>query len=39
MDRSFISDLKNGKKEVCLRNLELLAITFGVSVSKLLSGL
>jgi transcriptional regulator with XRE-family HTH domain len=24
MDRSFISDLENGKKEICLRNLELL---------------
>jgi Helix-turn-helix. len=39
MDRSFISDLENGKKEICLRNLELLATTFGLSMSKLLSGL
>jgi transcriptional regulator with XRE-family HTH domain len=39
MDRSFISDLENGKKEICLRNLQLLATTFGMSVSKLLSGL
>jgi transcriptional regulator with XRE-family HTH domain len=39
MDRSFISDLENGKKEICLRNLQLLATTFGVTVSKLLSGL
>jgi transcriptional regulator with XRE-family HTH domain len=39
MDRSFISDLENGKKEICIRNLELLATTFGVSISKLLSGL
>jgi transcriptional regulator with XRE-family HTH domain len=39
MDRSFISDLENGKKEICLRNLELLATTFGMTVSKLLSGL
>jgi transcriptional regulator with XRE-family HTH domain len=39
MDRSFISDLENGKKEICLRNLQLLASTFGVSVSKLLSRL
>jgi transcriptional regulator with XRE-family HTH domain len=36
--RSFISDLENGKKEICIRNLELLATTFGVSISKLLSG-
>jgi len=39
MDRSFISDLENGKKEICIRNLELLATTFGISISKLLSGL
>ena len=39
MDRSFISDLENGKKEICLRNLELLATTFGMTVSNLLSGL
>ena len=39
MDRSFISDLENGKKEICLRNLELLATTFGITPSKLLSGL
>ena len=39
MDRSFISDLENGKKEICLRNLDVLATTFGMTVSKLLSGL
>jgi transcriptional regulator with XRE-family HTH domain len=39
MDRSFISDLENGKKEISLRNLQLLATTFGMTVSKLLSGL
>ncbi|MGB9432529.1 MAG: helix-turn-helix transcriptional regulator [Candidatus Acidiferrum sp.] len=39
MDRSFISDLENGKKEICLRNLELLATTFDMTVAKLLSGL
>jgi transcriptional regulator with XRE-family HTH domain len=39
MDRSFISDLENGRKEICLRNLELLAKTFGMSVSKLMSRL
>jgi len=35
MDRSFISDLEKGKKEICLRNLEVLATTFGMSISKL----
>jgi transcriptional regulator with XRE-family HTH domain len=39
MDRSFISDLENGKKEICLRNLELLATTFGTTISKLISRL
>jgi transcriptional regulator with XRE-family HTH domain len=37
MDRSFISDLENGKKEICIRNLELLAITFGMTISQLMS--
>jgi transcriptional regulator with XRE-family HTH domain len=39
MDRSFISDLENGRKEVCIRNLELLATAFGVTISKLMSRL
>lgn len=39
MDRSFISDLENGKREICIRNLELLATTFNMTVSKLLSRL
>ncbi|HXT76635.1 MAG TPA: helix-turn-helix transcriptional regulator [Candidatus Eisenbacteria bacterium] len=39
MDRSFISDLENGRKEICLRNLELLATTFGMTISKLMSRL
>jgi transcriptional regulator with XRE-family HTH domain len=39
IDRSFISDLENGKKEICIRNLEVLATAFGMTVSKLLSRL
>jgi transcriptional regulator with XRE-family HTH domain len=39
MDRSFISDLENGRKEICIRNLELLARTFDMTVSKLMSRL
>ncbi|WP_414648601.1 helix-turn-helix domain-containing protein [Edaphobacter sp.] len=39
MDRSFISDLENGRKEICIRNLELLATAFGTSISKLMSRL
>lgn len=26
MDRSFVSDLENGKKEVCIRNLKAFAL-------------
>lgn len=37
MDRSFISDLENGKKEICIRNLEVLARAFDKTVSQLLS--
>jgi hypothetical protein len=39
MDRSFIWDLENGRKEICIRDLELLATAFGISVSKLMSRL
>jgi transcriptional regulator with XRE-family HTH domain len=39
MDRSFISDLENGKKEICIRNLEVLAATFDMTISKLMSRL
>jgi transcriptional regulator with XRE-family HTH domain len=39
MDRSFISDLENGKKEICIRNLEVLARAFEISVSQLMSRL
>jgi transcriptional regulator with XRE-family HTH domain len=39
LDRSFISDLENGKKEICIRNLEVLAVAFKMTVSQLLSRL
>jgi transcriptional regulator with XRE-family HTH domain len=39
MDRSFISDLENGKKEICLRNLEVIAVAFGLTPAQLLSRL
>jgi transcriptional regulator with XRE-family HTH domain len=28
MDRSLISDVENGRKEICIRSLELLATAF-----------
>jgi transcriptional regulator with XRE-family HTH domain len=39
IDRSFISDLENGKKEICIRNLEVLATAFGLTVSQLMARL
>lgn len=37
IDRSFISDLENGKKEICIRNLELIATAFDMTLSQLMS--
>jgi len=37
MDRSFISDLENGKKEICIRNLEVIAAAFDMTVSQSMS--
>ena len=39
IDRSYISDMENGKKAVCLPNLQVIARSFGMSMSKLLSGM
>lgn len=39
LDRSFISDLENGKKEICIRNLEVLATAFEMTVSQLMARL
>jgi transcriptional regulator with XRE-family HTH domain len=39
IDRSFISDLENGRKEICIRNLELLARGFEMTVSQLMTRL
>ncbi len=37
IDRSFISDLENGKKEICIRNLEVIATAFEMTISQLMS--
>jgi transcriptional regulator with XRE-family HTH domain len=37
--RPFISNMENGKKEPCLRTLEILADSFGTTLPKLLSRL
>lgn len=39
IDRSFISDLENGKKEICLRNLEVIAEAFDMTLAQLLARL
>ena len=39
IDRSYISDMENGKKAVCLPTLQKIAKTFGISMSQLLSRL
>ena len=39
LGRIYISDLERGKKEICLRNLERLAKTFNIPLSKLLEKL
>jgi transcriptional regulator with XRE-family HTH domain len=39
IDRSFISDLENGKKEICLRNLEVIASAFDMTISQLMTRL
>jgi transcriptional regulator with XRE-family HTH domain len=39
IDRSYISDMERGKKNVCLPTLEVFAQGFGISISKLVSRL
>ena len=39
IDRSYISDMEGGKKNVCLPTLEVFALGFGMSISKLVSKL
>ena len=39
LGRPFISNLETGKKEPCLRSLEILAIAFDLSLAQLMRGL
>jgi transcriptional regulator with XRE-family HTH domain len=39
LGRIYISDLERGKKEICLRNLQILAATFQKDLPALLAGL
>ncbi len=36
LDRSYLSDLERGRREICLRNLEVIALGFGLKPSELL---
>jgi len=38
IDRGFISDLENGKKEICLRNLEVIAAAFDMTLNDFSRG-
>lgn len=39
IDRSYISDMERGKKNVCLPTMEVLAQGFGISLAQLVRGL
>ena len=39
LGRPFISNLETGKKEPCLRSIEILAMAFDLSLAKLMRGL
>ena len=35
IDRSYLAEVETGKIEICLRNLELVALTFGLELHQL----
>jgi transcriptional regulator with XRE-family HTH domain len=39
LDRSYISDLERGKKNVCLPTLEIISDGLKITISRLLAGL
>ena len=39
IDRSYISDMERGKKNVCLPTLEILAKGFGLTIAQVVKGL
>ena len=38
LDRSYLADAERGKRNVALVNLEVIAMGFGMSLARLLSG-
>jgi transcriptional regulator with XRE-family HTH domain len=39
IDRSYLSDMERGKKNICLPTLEILAKGFGLTISQVLKGI
>lgn len=39
LGRIYISDLERGKKEICIRNLQIIALTFQMKLPEFLSNL
>jgi transcriptional regulator with XRE-family HTH domain len=39
VDHSYISDMENGKKNVCLPTIEVIATGFGIGISRLVARL
>lgn len=39
IDRSYISDMERGKKNICLPTLEVIAKACGITISQVLKGL
>ncbi len=39
LDRTYISDIERGKRNVSLRNIEVIAESLGVSISELMDGM
>ena len=38
ISENYVSDLESGKKEVCLRTLQAIAVSFGLTVKDLMDG-
>lgn len=39
LDRTYISGIERGRRNVSLRNIEIIAVALGVSISELMNGL
>lgn len=38
LDLSYLCEVEKGKQEICIRNMQVIALGFGISLSRLLSG-